>query len=158
MTDTARKVLIDCRYSHELLELEDNPRKFRLLWVSCTSLLRTVGKALHEVDAKNNPHQKSYIAEWWENLKKNKDQHTIFFNFIEPERNNILKEYKIGMFSGEVSVIAGTTGEAFTLSETMFCPITYGAFEGEDCRDIALQAIKWWEVQIDSIEKSCPSP
>ena len=58
------------------------------------------------------------------------------------------------MFSGEVNVIVRTTGEAFALTETMFCPMSYGAFEGEDCRDIAFQAIEWWEVQIDSIEKS----
>ena len=156
MTAKARKVLNDCRYAHELLELEENTGKFRLLWVSCSSLLRAVGHVLQKVDAESNTHLKRAIEEWWKNLRESKDQHPIFFNFIELERNNILKEYELGMFSGEVNIIVGTTGEAFTLTETMFCPMSYGAFEGEDCRDIALQAIEWWQVQIDSIEKSLP--
>ena len=154
MTATARKVLNDCRHAHELLELEENERKFRLLWVSCSSLLRAVGHVLVKVDAESNTHLKKAIAEWWSNLNQNKDQHPIFFEFIDLERNNILKEYELGMFSGEIDVLINTTGESFTLAEAVFCPMSYGAFDGEDCRDIALQAIEWWETQIKFIEKS----
>lgn len=156
MTTTARKVLNDCRHAHELLELEENESKFRLLWVSCSSLLRAVGHVLHKVDAKTNPELKIAIADWWEKLTNDKSQHPIFFEFIERERNNILKEYELGMFSGEIDVLISTTGETFTLAETAFCPMSYGTFEGKDCRDIALQAIEWWDTQIDIIEKSLP--
>ena len=58
MTATARKVLNDCRHAHELLELEENERKFRLLWVSCSSLLRAVGHVLVKVDAESNTYLK----------------------------------------------------------------------------------------------------
>ncbi len=54
MTITARKILDDCRYAHELLELEECERKFKLLWVSSSSLLRAVGHALHNVDGKED--------------------------------------------------------------------------------------------------------
>lgn len=154
MTTTARKVLNDCKHAYELLELEEDPRKFRLFWVSCASLLRAVGHVLDKVDAKNNSHLKIAAMEWWKNLNENKDQNKIFFEFINLERNNILKEYEIGMFSGEVNVISENSDETFTLSKTIFCPMSYGEFEGEDCRDIALQAIEWWEIQIDCIEKN----
>jgi hypothetical protein len=111
---------------------------------------------LHKVDADSNADLKIAIKDWWQKLQNDKSQHPIFFEFIELERNNILKEYELGMFSGEVNVLISTTGESFTLTETAFCPMSYGAFEGEDCRDIALQAIEWWEAQIDVIENSLP--
>ena len=60
------------------------------------------------------------------------------------------------MFSGEVNVLISATGESFTLTETAFCPMSYGAFKGKDCRDVALQAIEWWEAQINAIEQSLP--
>ena len=156
MATAARKVLNDCKYAHELLELEENEGKFRLLWVSCSSLLRAVGHVLDKVDAKSNADLKITINDWWQKLRTDKSQHPIFFEFIVLERNNILKEYEIGMFSGEVNVLISATGESFTLTETAFCPMSYGAFKGKDCRDIALEAIEWWEAQINAIEQSLP--
>lgn len=156
MTATARKILEDCRYAHELLELEEEERKFRLLWVSCSSLLRAVGHVLHKVDGARNIEFKKAIDVWWKELNNNKNKHPIFFEFIVIERNNILKEYEIGMFSGEIDVLVSSTGESFSLSETAFCPMSYGKFAGEDCRDIANEAIKWWEFQLDAIENKSP--
>lgn len=156
MTTTARKILDDCRYAHELLELEENERKFKLLWVSCSSLLRAVGHALYKVDCRDNNDLKGRVSNWWGNLKQNKVEHAIFFEFVERERNNVLKEYDLGFFSGEVDVLVQATGEQFTLAETAFCPMSSGAFEGEDCRDIADMAIKWWEVQLNEIDRLLP--
>ena len=70
MTAKARKVLNDCRYAHELLELEENTGKFRLLWVSCSSLLRAVGHVLHKVDAESNTHLKRAIEEMVEKSRQ----------------------------------------------------------------------------------------
>ncbi len=67
---------------------------------------------------------------WWENLRADRDAHKIFFDFIERERNNVLKEYEMGFFSGEVDVLIKDTGESFRLAETAFCPMSSGAFEG----------------------------
>ncbi len=153
MTGTARKVLADCRYAHELLELEENERKFKLLWVSCSSLLRAVGHALYKVDCRDNDDLKNTVANWWSSLRQNKAEHSIFFEFVERERNNVLKEYEIGFFSGEVDILVQTTGEQFTLAETAFCPMPSGVFEGEDCRDIADMAIQWWEDQLNEIDR-----
>ncbi|MCB0639765.1 MAG: hypothetical protein KDC54_24240 [Lewinella sp.] len=136
-----------------MLELEECERKFKLLWVSCSSLLRAVGHALHKVDSKRNDELRKIVEEWWGTLKANREDHKIFFEFVERERNTILKEYELGFFSGEIDVLVRSTGESFRLAETAFCPMSSGAFEGEDCRDIAASAINWWEEQLCEIEQ-----
>ncbi|MBD3671242.1 MAG: hypothetical protein HUJ29_10745 [Gammaproteobacteria bacterium] len=156
MTATARKILNDCRYAHELLELEENERKFKLLWIACSSLLRAVGHALYKVDCRDNNILKTAVETWWNNIKEHKIDHAIFFEFVERERNNVLKEYEIGFFSGEVDVLVQGAGEQFTLAETAFCPMSYGAYEGEDCRDVANMAIEWWDIQLNEIDRLLP--
>lgn len=153
MTLTARKILDDCRYAHELLDTEECERKFKVLWVSCSSLLRAVGHALHKVDGKRDEATAKAVDEWWAYLKANRDEHKIFFEFIERERNNVLKEYEMGFFSGEIDVLVKATGEVYRLAETAFCPMSSGTYEGEDCRDTANIAIEWWEEQLSEIER-----
>jgi hypothetical protein len=152
MTVTARKFLNDSRHAHDLLELEENEGKFRLLWVACCSLLRTTGHALQNVDSENNADLKKVVNKWIADLNTNKHKHAIFFDFIMLERNNILKEYELGIFSGDTNALISPSDESFNLTENIFCPMFSGAFEGEDCRDVALQAIEWWEEQIEFIE------
>jgi hypothetical protein len=66
------------------------------------------------------------------------------------ERNQVLKQYEIGFFSGPVTLVAGT--EAATIDDNLFCPIAYGPYEGEDCRDVLQEAITWWKAQLSSIQ------
>ena len=86
------------------------------------------------------------------------DQHAnaIFWDFIEEERNQILKKYEFGFLNGPIEVVTG--GEHHTISEQLFCPIADGTFAGEDCRDILQQAIAWWENQLNSIEATVQTP
>lgn len=156
MTITARKVLHDCEKAYELLDLEENEQKFRLLWVSCISLLRAVGHVLRKVDCANNELLRNTVTNWWKKINAEPECHPIFFQFIETERNNILKEYEVGIFSGEIEVLVGEHGEPFTLAATEFCPMSYGLFEGEDCREVAFIAINWWKRQLQEIEESKP--
>jgi hypothetical protein len=156
MTVSARKVLRDCEFAYECLELEEDERKFKLLWVSCVSLLRAVGHVLKKVDCPNDPLLKTRVDQWWARMNSEKEKHKVFFEFIEQERNNLLKEYEMGFLSGEMEVLVGPQAETFTLSGTEYCPMSYGLFEGEDCREVVHLAISWWAGQLKIIDEHQP--
>jgi hypothetical protein len=63
----------------------------------------------------------------------------VFWDFIEEERNPVLRQYGPGFLAGPVDVVVG--GGLHTLDDHFFCPITDGPFAGEDCRDVLEQAI-----------------
>lgn len=146
----ARKVLDDCKEAHRLLEDETDDTKFRILWVAGIALARAVGHVLDKVDSKQNKKLKYAISNAYDSWKRDRAANRMFWDFIEDERNRVLKEYEIGFLSGPIPVMA--SGQSFTLDENLFCPISDGEFAGEDCRDILKQAIAWWEEQLREIE------
>jgi len=95
MTIRAREVLEDCRQA--LDEIQDGVvgRQWRIRWIAAIALLRSVGHVLKNVDSASNPLMKRHIDEAWVNLVASKPKPTIFWEFIQKERNNILKEYRI---------------------------------------------------------------
>jgi hypothetical protein len=146
----AREVLADCGNALDLLQEETRHEVFRLYWVAGVALARAVGHVLHKVDGEHDPTIGRAVASAYAAWKADKEANAIFWDFIEQERNQILKEYEVGFLAGPIDVVAG--GEFHTLDEHLFCPIADGAFAGEDCRDILQQAITWWESQPNGIE------
>ncbi len=108
---------------------------------------------LHKVDGERDPKLKVIIEEIFIEWKNNKVNNAIFWDFIENERNSVLKQYEFGFLFGPLGVIAPTEEEVMELDEGLFCPILDGRYEGEDCRDILDEAIKWWKIQLNRIEK-----
>lgn len=152
----ARKVLVDCKHALNLLEAETAPDTFRVLWVAGVALARAVGHVLQKVDGERDAEVKKAVSAAYALWKSNRAGNAIFWDFIEEERNQVLKQYEIGFFAGPVDVLAG--GEAHTLDKNLFCPLTEGSFAGEDCRDVLEQAIGWWEQQLATIEASLRRP
>jgi hypothetical protein len=146
----ARNVLADCRNALDLLEEETRPEVFRLYWVAGIALARAVGHVLQKVGGEHDATIKRAVALAYAAWLADKQANAIFWDFIEQERNQILKEYEVGFLAGPIDVVAG--GELHTLGEHLFCPIADGPFVGEDCRDTLAQAIAWWESQLNSIE------
>ena len=132
------------------LQEETRPEVFRLYWVAGIALARAVGHVLQKVDGERDDTTKRAVASAYAAWKADRQACAIFWDFMEQERNQILKEYEIGFLAGPIDVVAG--GELHTLGEHLFCPIADGTFAGEDCRDILAQAIAWWESQLNSIE------
>ncbi len=147
----ARDVLDDCKHALGRLELESQPETFRVLWVAAAALARAVGHVLKNVDAKADPAVEKAVAEAWDRWQTDKGRNAIFWEFIEKERNQVLKQYELGFFSGPVDVVAA--GQQFIVGEHLFCPIAAGAYEGEDCRDVLQEAIAWWDKQLGRIER-----
>ena len=135
-----------------MLELESKPDTFRVLWVAGIALVRTVGHVLQKVDSEKNYAVKTAVALIYAQWQSEKLNNAIFWDFIELERNQILKQYEFGFFEGPVSILV--KNETYRLDDLLFCPIKYGTFAGEDCRDILKQAIDWWEQQLDLIESN----
>lgn len=150
---TADIVIDDCRRALHLVEDARNEEDFRVNWVALIALLRAVGHVLQKVDAASSSALRKAVDERWDEWRRNRDEHRIFWEFIEAERNSLLKMYEFGVQVGDVQILvqADRGAEVFTLDEGLFNPLLNGPFAGEDGRDIARDAISWWEDQLSII-------
>ena len=161
MTAAARRVLDDCKAALEMLEEERDEQRWRVLWIGAMALLRAVGHVLHKVDGEN-PDLRELIDAAYRSWTSRQSRHAVFREFIEEERNNVLKEYELNVVdSAEVYVAiaagdpdAGYVAEEgpFGLDENLFRPVTAGFGEGEDARDIYREALEWWDVELSRLE------
>jgi hypothetical protein len=145
-------------YVRDKLESEVGHIEWRLYWVLAVVLLRAVGHVLDKVDGANSAavraNAKALHQTW-----KVADEHAIFRDFIEHERNNILKEYASEMTEGPVPIMAHLQSHdgfdvvrQFLIEENIYRPMGSGAFEGEDGRTLIDEAIEWWAKQLDEID------
>jgi hypothetical protein len=154
----ARAVLGDCRIA--LLELRENPRgvQWRLRWCAVLTLLRAVGHVLSKVDASSTsiaPEFRDEAARWWKELNRTKPEPLIFWEFIEKDRNALLKEYR---FSAEQGIVMRGVLDVMLLHHMPVIAVaepTYlmkdGPFAGRDQRDLVEEAITWWDDQLEEI-------
>ena len=155
MVNHVKQVLKDCRHAFELLQMETKTDTFRVLWVAGVALARAVGHVLQKVDSKNDESTRNAIAKVYKSWKTNYEENSIFWDFIEDERNQVLKQYEMGFISGPINVLVDNESgenEIFNLDENLYCPLAKGKFASEDCRDVLEEAIKWWENQFKIIE------
>ena len=68
----------------------------RIIWVSVITLLRAVGHVLQKVDAPSDPAVSRAVAEAWDRLCRSRPEPEIFWEFIESERNSVVKQYEFG--------------------------------------------------------------
>lgn len=164
MTAAARKVLEDCRLALQLLEKETDLERWRVHWAAAVALVRAVGHVLKNVDGQD-PKLKQIGAEAFKRWKGDDPAHEIFREFVERERNNILKEYRFSHHpQEEVDVAVGWTlqnpqtgervicAEVYPIGENIYRPMVDGFREGDDARDILSDAITWWERELAAID------
>lgn len=145
------KIVSDLEELWDVLELEEDMKKFKFLWISAVSMCRSVGQILHKVDASKSDNHKYLINKQWDSIKNNYEENKIFHEFIKFERDMILKEYQLGYDYGDFTVVIGDSALG-VLGEGLYCPMTYGYYENEDCRDVLKLAIKWWQSKLTEIE------
>ncbi len=164
MTRTARAVLEDCKLALSLLENEKDLATWRVHWVGAVALIRAVGHVLIKVDAKDAS-LKVAVDGSYSRWKRQRSQNAIFWDFINQERNSILKEYIFNFHpldEVEVAVILtvqnSETGKQkqvphiVPIGENIYRPILDGYREGGDARDVYQDALDWWESQLSDIE------
>ena len=160
LASSAKSVLTDVKYLRNKLELEVDDTEWRLQWVACVVLLRVIGHVLYKVDAGRSSFLKTSAEHHFQKWK-DEDQHVILREFIDKERNNILKEYTSNMSEGPLPIIvqverfgddADSEMLGYLMQENTYRPMNDGFYEGEDGRTLIDDAIVWWEKQLKDIE------
>lgn len=166
MARVARQVLADCVIALEMLEAEQDLARWRVHWAGALALLRAVGHVLHKVDGAD-PKVRRQIDVAYERWKSQRTKNAIFWEFIEQERNNILKEYRFNLHpldhvdvavmltaeqseSGEIVQIP----EIIPIGENIYRPVIDGYSEGDDARDVYQEALDWWKAELAAIERA----
>ncbi len=155
----ARLVLQDAMYVRQKLEDETSVIEWRLGWVLAVVLLRAVGHVLVKVDGDADPAVASVATNLFQQWKSG-DEHFIFWDFIEKERNSILKEYQTDVTEGPVHITAllqafdglDTSRQAL-LEENIYRPLAGGLYAGEDGRTKLDDAIEWWAEQLAEVDR-----
>jgi hypothetical protein len=119
-------------------DIDDEHPEWRLHWVAGVALLRTVGHVLKKVDAKTSPKHLEAVKAQWSIWNGDKLENWIFFDFIEQERNNILKEYSFGATLPEPN-----DDRTLVYRDTDF-----------DAAQLFREAVYWWREQLLAIENA----
>ena len=157
----AREVLADCELALADFEAAGPTPYWRTRWTGLVALLRSVGHVLHKVDASRSGDLKKVIATEWGTLNRSKPEPRILWDFIEDERNNILKAYEFGArmnttvrpgaahftFSGD-----GSEGPSGPTTYESF--IRFGTFAERDALEVCRDAIAFWRVFLNKVETS----
>lgn len=161
MTTGAKAVLNDCRVALGMLEDEIDTQRWRVHWVGAVALIRAVGHVLDKVDGKSNAELGRLANARFTRWKLGAGDNRIFVQFIDRERNSILKQYAFGVDTSEtvpvavVSIAQGglpNAARAFNLDENLFRPVIWGDAV-EDARDLYSHAIEWWQRELDEIDR-----
>lgn len=156
MTIEARRILSDCNLALEMLEGEDARDRWRVLWAGAVSLTRAVGHVLERVDGSRNAEllrlSNEAYARW-----RGEPKHIIFAQFIKPERDLVLKEYKNTVEGGAdvygITFIDENGIEQIDyIDAVLYRPIMSGHYAGEDARDVLRAALDWWAQELDALD------
>lgn len=151
----ARRVLADCRVAFRHLELDLDPVDFRVHWAAVVALLRAVGHVLKKVDAARHSGVARAVDRRWQFWNQNRDDNKIFWDFIESERNNILKAYSFGYGEDDVEIESvNSDGTRVIYANVPFVSaLQSGPFAGPPGKDVLRQALAWWEEQLNVIDE-----
>lgn len=69
----------------------ERPGEWKVFWVAGVATLRIIGHVLAKVDAASSAVHKAAINRLWGEWKDERAEHMIFWDFIEEERDSILK-------------------------------------------------------------------
>lgn len=145
--------VLDCKEAIRALRTEDlDFGRWKVSWAGICALLNASVHLMRKQDATSCiPLQirKSPNAKWHE-LGKNKAKYPIFWDFIDQERNNILKEYR---FSPDEVILKADgslepkRGLLYMLGENekSILVIRGGQFGGRPALDVAEEAANWIE-------------
>lgn len=110
--------------------------EWRLYWVAGIALLRTIGHVLAKVDAGTSAEHSQAIGDLWRRFNSEREDSWIFWEFIEKERNNLLKTYSFG-----AQLAADVDGYYVSFAD------------GQDAFQLFRQAVYWWRHQLMELEE-----
>jgi hypothetical protein len=157
----ARDVLLDAEAALGAWEETEDTARGRIFYAAVLMLLRAVGPVLRKVDVSEHPELAPLVAASFGVWIEDPEEYPLFAEFIEPERNAILKEYEFGVGAEQVVGICENlqTGERREMPiATKIYAYKDGPFVGEDVRDVARQAIEFWGANLISWKAATRMP
>jgi hypothetical protein len=137
---------------------------WRVHWAGSLALLRAAGHVLHKVDENRSEAHRKCSKDWWQRWNPEggtEGKPNIFSDFIEAERNLILKQYKFRFDPADrLGHVFSCSGERIFLRDgtpllsrnlERFV-ITDGAYAGRDGRELLREARRWWADQLSELD------
>ena len=109
-----------------------------LPWIAGIYLLRTTEHVLDKVEKKKSHLHKKVISQKWKDWKTYQPENWIFWEFIEEDRNNILKEFQLGF-------------ETTPYAEANEYEVEEAVYEK---MNLFRESVYWWRQQLREIEQS----
>ena len=147
-----KSALQDVELCLEWLDEESDEFRFRMALIAAVTLIRAVGHVLSKVDGSQHPELGEIITRRFHEWKRDRIRARVFWEFIEAERNSILKEYNL-RFDFAPIVTTAEADHAWRIGSNLYCPVAEGAYAGEDVRDVLREAVAWWKSELAIIEK-----
>jgi hypothetical protein len=132
-------------------------------------LLRSVGHIL-ERESKANKSFETAVKQWWKGLKHRKPKPESFWQFMEDERNIVLKEGQLRAGQSVAITLVGAAVIALAGDQVAPPPppqkspeaiysyhMNDGPFYGRDPHELVAEAITWWRMELQAIEKIASS-
>jgi hypothetical protein len=161
----ARDVLNDCILARDYFSIavgNGDYQQAKILWFSCVTLLRAVGHVLHKVDSQKFTAALSNTLN--AQFKQWKSEEAIFRDFIEKERNSIVKEYdltvQVSEYQEPVTFMTSDGCRFITSDEHTLClnmtlkelVKARGHGEGNTPLSVLDEAIEWWKSKLKLFE------
>lgn len=157
---TSYRALSDGKTGVRHLEEQLKSSKFylsewKVLWIGACTLLRT-SIDLFKVDAKSciNKKIREEIRSEWESIKSNKEDHSIFWNFLRKERDNIIHEYEWAAYEGWMDQDGATRPARMSLLDLKpqdaqsILIMRGGRYKGRDSLELLNESAGWVETRI----------
>jgi hypothetical protein len=125
---------VDILFVFQHSDIDNEHPEWKISWVAGLALLRTIGHVLGKVDSLTSSKHAEAIKEAWERWRKNKEENWILWDFIEQERNNILKTYEFGVEIDDEGLVHKDSGL--------------------DGIRLFREAVYWWRHQLEELERS----
>jgi hypothetical protein len=119
-----------CELQHT--EIDDEHPEWIRSWIFGVTVLRNTGHVLGKIDTPCSDKHKRVMNSHWDDWHSRKSHHWIFHEFIEKERNSILKTFQLG-------VQLDSEG------------IWHEEFECDGLQLFA-EATYWWRAELEAIE------
>jgi hypothetical protein len=126
-----RRVLSDCQWALSRYSETLSGEPLRVAWVSIVTLLRAVGHVLYKVDAKADADVAYVIEQKWNALKRTRPKPEILWEFIESERNSIVKQYEFG-FARTIVVTQPPEGQGGAVIKVDLLSVSGGPLPPQD--------------------------
>lgn len=145
---------LETKYSGESSLFSD----WKVEYVGVCSLLRAAVHLIGE-DAKacHNDKVTQELRAEWDAIKQNSSDHTIYWEFVNKERNSILKEYHWSSYeqyfdeNGEpIKMTNYSLISMYMVSETSRLIVKGGVYRGRDTLELLNEAADWVEERVSS--------